>query len=68
VQKAKQLSQDIAMKEADLRFAQIMLMQNVNTLLTPEQQKKFRTMRESMFGMGSRMGHSGMMGRGRGEN
>jgi Spy/CpxP family protein refolding chaperone len=79
VQKAKQLVQDIAMKDAALHLAHITLMQDVNKLLSPEQQKKFRTMRESMFGMGGMMGHGrmmghggmmgpgGMMGRGRGE-
>jgi Spy/CpxP family protein refolding chaperone len=48
--KVKQLLQDMAMKEANLRFAHVTLMQEVNKLLTPEQQKKFRTMRERMMG------------------
>ena len=73
--KVKQLIQSIAAKEADLRFAHVTLMQEVNKLLKPEQQKKFRTMRESMMDMGGMMGmmtggmmgRSGMMGRGRGE-
>ncbi|HEY7492149.1 MAG TPA: periplasmic heavy metal sensor [Candidatus Tectomicrobia bacterium] len=65
--KVKQLIQSMATKEADLRFAHVTLMQEVNKLLKPEQQKKFRTMRESMMDMGGMMGHSGMMGRGRGE-
>ena len=65
--KAKQLFQSMAMKEADLRLAHIALMQEVTTLLTPEQQKQFRPMRASMMGLGRRMGPGGMMGRGRGE-
>jgi Spy/CpxP family protein refolding chaperone len=62
--KVKQLLQSMAMKEADLRFAHITLIQEVNKLLTPEQQKKFRTLRERMMGMGGMMGHGGMMGMG----
>jgi Spy/CpxP family protein refolding chaperone len=59
--RAKQLFQSIGAKEADLRLAHVTLMQEVNKLLTPEQQKKFRTMRERMMSMG------GMIGRGHGE-
>ena len=59
--KTKQLLQSMATKEADLRLAHVALLQEVNKLLTPEQQKKFRPMRESMMNPG------GMMGRGRGE-
>ena len=65
--KAKQLLQGMATKEADLRLAHVTLMQEVTKLLTPEQQKKFRTMRASMMGMGGMMSMGGMMGRGRGE-
>jgi Spy/CpxP family protein refolding chaperone len=71
--KVKQLLQNMAMKEADLRLAHITLMQEVNKLLTPEQQQKFRPMREhmmghrGMMGMGGMMGPGGMMGRGHGE-
>ena len=65
--KAKQLFQSIAMQEADLRLAHVTLMQEVTKLLTQEQQKKFRTMRERMMGMGDMMGPGGMMGRGRSE-
>jgi len=55
-------------KEADLRFAHITLMQEIGKLLTPEQQKKFRAMRgRMMMGPGDMMSHGGMMGRGRGE-
>ena len=64
--KVKQLLQSIATKEAELRFTHVTMMQEVNKLLTPEQQKKFRPMRESMMDMGGMMGR-GMMGRGRGE-
>jgi Spy/CpxP family protein refolding chaperone len=56
--KAKQLFQSIGAKEADLHLAHVTLMQEVHKLLTPEQQKKVRTMRERMMSMG------GMMGRG----
>jgi Spy/CpxP family protein refolding chaperone len=72
--KVKQLLQSITAKEADLRLAHITLMQEVNKLLRPEQQKKFRAMRENMMDMGGMMGMmgggmmgGGMMGRGRGE-
>jgi Spy/CpxP family protein refolding chaperone len=77
--KVKQLIQNMAMKEADLRSAHIALMQEVHKLLTPEQQKTFRTLRERMMGMGGMMerggvmsmsgmqGPGGMMGRERGE-
>jgi len=59
--KVKQLIQNMAMKEADLRLAHIALMQEVHKLLTPEQQKKFRTMREHMMDMGGMMARGGMM-------
>ena len=62
--KVKQLFQSMAVKEADLRVAHITLMQEINKLLTPDQQKQFRPMRERMGGM---MGHSGMRGRGQRE-
>lgn len=68
--KVKQWLQGMATKEADLRFTHVTLMQEIGKLLTPEQQQKFRTMRENMMdrgmlGMGSMMGHGGMMGHGR---
>jgi Spy/CpxP family protein refolding chaperone len=56
--KVKPLLQTIAAKEADLRLAHITAMQDIRKLLTPEQQKQFRTMQ------GHRMGDGGMMGRG----
>jgi Spy/CpxP family protein refolding chaperone len=65
--KAKQLFQSIGAKEADLHLAHVTLMLDVNKLLTPEQQKTFRTMRERMMGMGGMMSMGGMMGRGHGE-
>jgi Spy/CpxP family protein refolding chaperone len=65
--KAKQLFQSIGAKEADLRLAHVTLMQEVDKLLTPEQHKKFRTMRERMMGMDGMMSMGGMMGRGRRE-
>ena len=65
--KLKQQLQNMAMKEADLRLAHVTLMQEVNKLLTPEQHKKFRTMRERMMGMGGMRGPGGMRGRGHSE-
>jgi Spy/CpxP family protein refolding chaperone len=65
--KIKQLFQGIAAKEADLRYAHVTFMQEVNKLLTPEQQKQFRTIRGRMMGMSDMLGHGGMMGRGRRE-
>jgi Spy/CpxP family protein refolding chaperone len=65
--KAKQLFQSIGTKEADLRLAHVTLMQEVDKLLTPEQHKTFRTMRERMMGMDGMMSMGGMMGRGRRE-
>jgi len=59
--KVKQLIQNMAMKEADLRVSHIALMQEVTTLLTPEQHKQFRTMHERMMGMGGMMERGGMM-------
>jgi len=65
--RAKQLFQSIGAKEADLRLAHVTLMQEVTKLLTPEQQKTFRTMRERMMGMDGMMSMGGMIGRGHGE-
>jgi Spy/CpxP family protein refolding chaperone len=45
--KVKQLFQSMAAKGADLRVAHVTLMQEINTLLTPDQQKQFRPMRDS---------------------
>ena len=60
--KVKQLFQAIAAKEADLRLAHVIAMQDIRKLLTPEQQKQFRTMPGHMMGDGAMMGPGGMMG------
>ena len=62
--KVKQLFQAIAAKEVDLRLAHVTAMQDILKLLTPEQQKQFRTMPGHMMGDGGMMGGGGMMGRG----
>ncbi len=63
--KVKALLQTIAAQKAELHFAHITLMQDINTLLTPAQQEKFRTMRRPMMQDGSRMmGQGGMMQQG----
>ena len=62
--KVKQLFQAIATKEADLRLAHVTAMQDIRQLLTPEQQKQFRTMPGHMMGDGTMMGSGGMMGGG----
>ncbi len=43
--KVKELLYTIASKKADLHFSRVTLMQDLNKLLTPEQQEKFRSMR-----------------------
>ena len=61
--KVKQVLQTMAAKETDLRFAHLTLMQEITKLLTPEQQKKFRTLRARMtLDHDDIMGHRGMMG------
>jgi len=62
--KVKQLFQTIAAKEADLRLAHVTAMQDIRKLLTPEQQKQFRTMPGHMMGDDAMMGPGGMMRRG----
>jgi Spy/CpxP family protein refolding chaperone len=62
--KVKQLFQAIATKEADLRLAHVTAMQDIRQLLTPEQQKQFRTMPGHMLGDGAMMEPGGMMGGG----
>jgi Spy/CpxP family protein refolding chaperone len=63
--KVKQLLQTIASRQADMRFSHITLMQEISKLLTPEQQQKFRTLRDRLLaGHGGMMGHADMMGRG----
>ena len=68
--KVKELLHAIASQKADLHFAHITLKQEIGKLLTPEQQKKFRSMRrhmmrghDGMMGHGSMMGQEGMMRR-----
>ena len=61
--KVKQLFQAIAANEADLRLAHVTAMQNSRKLLTPEQQKQFRTLPGHMIGGGTMMGPGGMLGR-----
>ena len=62
--KVKQLFQAIAAKEADLRLAHVTAMQDIRKLLTPEQQKQFRTMPGHVMGDSGMMGGDAMMGRG----
>jgi len=62
--KVKQLFQAIAAKEADLRLAHVTAMQDIRKLLTPEQQKQFKTMPGHMMEGGGMMGRGGMMGHG----
>ena len=50
VPKVQELVQAIAAKHADLYLAHLTLMQDVRTLLSPEQQKTFRTMQGHMMG------------------
>jgi hypothetical protein len=60
---AKAALQTIAGKEAELRLGHIAALQDIRNLLTPEQQKQFRTMWGHMSGGGMRS-RGGMMGRG----
>jgi len=67
--KVKQLFQAIAAKEVDLRLAHVTAMQDIRKLLTPEQQRQFRTMSDHIMGGGAMTGrgtrgHGGMMGPG----
>ncbi len=62
--KVKQLLQTLAAKEVDLRLAHITAMQDIRKLLTPEQQKQFRTMQSQMMGH-DMMGSGGMMEHGK---
>ena len=62
--KVQQLLQTIAAKEAELRLSHITAMQEVRKLLTPEQQKKFRALQDSMMGDGGMMSPGGMTGPG----
>ena len=71
--KVKETLQSLASKQADLVFAHVELMDEIDKLLTPEQQQQFRTMRRQMMhgggmmgmmGRGGMHGQGGMMGRG----
>ena len=55
--KAKELVQAMAARRADLHYGQIVLMQDIRKLLTPEQQKKFRTLMGKMAMHGMRGHH-----------
>jgi Spy/CpxP family protein refolding chaperone len=73
--RVKALLQTMASQRADLRFAHITLMQDINKLLTPAQQEKFRTIRGQMLrgrgamtGQGAMRGRRGMPGQGRMRN
>jgi Spy/CpxP family protein refolding chaperone len=59
----KSALQTMAGKEAELRLGHIAAMQDIQKLLTPEQQKQFSTLWGPMSG-GGMMGHGGIMGRG----
>lgn len=59
------LLDNIAAQRAELRFSHITLMQDIKKLLTPEQQKKFRSMGGFMMAQGGNMG-CGRMGRPKG--
>lgn len=52
--KTKELVQAMATRRAELHYAQIVLMQDIRKLLTPEQHKKFRTLlgKMAMHGLG----------------
>jgi Spy/CpxP family protein refolding chaperone len=55
--KVKQLLQTLAAKEADLRLAHITAMQDIRKLLTPEQQKQFKTMQDHRMREGGKRAH-----------
>jgi Spy/CpxP family protein refolding chaperone len=48
--RVKDKLQQIASKEAQLRFAHITMMQDIRKLLTPEQQQQWRAMRARRMG------------------
>jgi Spy/CpxP family protein refolding chaperone len=58
--RVKTALQTIAEKEADLRLTHLAAMQDIQNLLTPEQQKQLRSMRGHMMGGGGKMGRGGM--------
>ena len=62
--KVKETLQSLASQQAGLVFAHVALMDEINKLLTPEQQQQFRTMRRQMRHGGGMMGGGGMHGPG----
>jgi Spy/CpxP family protein refolding chaperone len=62
--KVKETLQALASQRAGLVFAHIAVMDEINKLLTPEQQQQFRTMRRQMMHGGGMMGRGGMHGQG----
>jgi Spy/CpxP family protein refolding chaperone len=64
--KVKETLQSLASQQAGLVFAHVALMDEINKLLTPQQQQQFQTMRRQMRHGGGMHGHGGMMGRGAG--
>jgi Spy/CpxP family protein refolding chaperone len=70
--KVKETLQSLASQRAGLVFAHVAVMDEINKLLTPEQQQRFETMRRQMkhgggmMGRGGMHGHGGMMGHGAG--
>jgi Spy/CpxP family protein refolding chaperone len=66
--KVKETLESLASKRADFVFAHVMLMDEIDKLLTPEQQQQFQTIRRQMMhdgGMMGMMGRGGMHGQGR---
>jgi Spy/CpxP family protein refolding chaperone len=62
--KVKETLQSLASQQAGLVFAHVALMDEINKLLTPEQQQQFETMRRQMMHGGGMMGRGGMHGKG----
>ena len=55
--KVKQLFQTIATKEVDLHMAHVTMRQDIRKLLTPEQQKQFKTMQDHRMREGGKRAH-----------
>ena len=58
--RVKTTLQTIAAKEADLRLTHLAAMQDIQNLLTPEQQKLFRSLRGHMMDGGGKMSRGGL--------
>lgn len=58
--RVKSTLQAIAEKEADLRLTHIVAMQDIQKLLTPEQQQQFQALWGHMLGSGGKMRRGGM--------